>query len=149
MTVRLWGFRLRIHFHARIKNPRGQVPRFDPQKISCLSNMRFSGHCVNRGEFSRNTKVMVGLWGFRLRIHFHARIKNPRDRSPRFDPQKISCLSDMRFSGRCVNRGEFSRNAKVMVGLCGFRLRIHFHARINNPRGQVPQVRSPKDLMPE
>ena len=58
------------------------------------------------------------------------------NRSPRFDPQKISCLSDMRFSGHCVNRGEFSRT-KVMVGLCGFRLRIHFHARINNPRGRV------------
>ena len=75
--------------------------------------------------------------------------KIQEDRSPRFDPQKISCLSDMRFSGSCVNKGEFSRNSKVTVRLWGFRLRIHFHARINNPRGQVPQVRSPKDLMPE
>ena len=91
--------------------------------------------------------MMVRLWVFAFGFIFMQGSKIQEDRSPRFDPQKISCLSDKRFSGRCVNRGEFSRNTKVMVGLWGFR--IHFHARIKNPRGQVPQVRSPKDLMPE
>ena len=42
------------------------------------------------------------------------------DRSPRFDPQMISCLRDMRFSGRCVNKGEFSEELQSDGEALGF-----------------------------